>query len=46
MMDDYWTHRRNSHNFMRRNAEVIELRMVFSCRARAPSADVPRVRDI
>ncbi len=24
MMDDYWTHRRNGHNFMRRNREVID----------------------
>lgn len=24
MMDDYWTHLRNGHNFMRRNAETIE----------------------
>jgi arylsulfatase A-like enzyme len=24
MMDDYWTHRRNGHNFMRRDREVIE----------------------
>src|SRR5689334_19747854 len=31
---------------MASSAEVIELRMVFSCRARAPSADVPRVRDL
>lgn len=23
MMDDYWTHRRNGHNFMRRNLETI-----------------------
>lgn len=24
MMDDYWTHRRHGHNFMRRNLEVID----------------------
>mgnify|MGYP001267626967 CR=1 FL=1 len=24
MMDDYWTHRRHGHNFMRRNQEVID----------------------
>ena len=24
MMDDYWTHRRNGHNFMRRNLETID----------------------
>ncbi len=24
MMDDYWTHRRNSHNFMRRNLETVD----------------------
>jgi arylsulfatase A-like enzyme len=24
MMDDYWTHLRNGHNFMRHNAEVID----------------------
>ncbi|MCX6927961.1 MAG: sulfatase-like hydrolase/transferase [Verrucomicrobia bacterium] len=24
MMDDYWTHLRNGHNFMRRNQEVVE----------------------
>ena len=24
MMDDYWTHRRGGHNFMRRNLEVID----------------------
>lgn len=24
MMDDYWTHLRNGHNFMRRNQEVIQ----------------------
>ena len=24
MMDDYWTHRRHGHNFMRRNREVID----------------------
>jgi arylsulfatase A-like enzyme len=24
MMDDYWTHRRHGHNFMRRNLEVVD----------------------
>lgn len=24
MMDDYWTHRRHGHNFMRRNTEVVD----------------------
>ncbi len=24
MMDDYWTHRRHGHNFMRRNQEVVD----------------------
>lgn len=24
MMDDYWSHRRNGHNFMRRNSEIID----------------------
>lgn len=24
MMDDYWTHRRHGHNFMRRNQEIVD----------------------